>query len=322
MKIFAVIIAIPILALPLLCLSITKTIIDWAFFPSQQRFALFTFQKTSPPPDDELTQYQHPVHCNNQTLIGYVIPPAEITKSNGTIVYFHGNAETAHGAAKAYARLWHQNNYYSVFATYPGYGGSDGSILSEQDVIAAGQAFIDLAKTLPKGKAQGLILWGSSIGTGIAMRLAADNADDVLKTILHAPYYSLDALVQSKTVGCCVCCTRPLKYNLETHQDLIRFSRHPCKDVLLIHAENDRVIPFEQSERLFQSYLAARDDMPLTTRQNVKLYKLVSSEPLLRTTYLCIECGDLHPISPFWHRYLPPGWRTHLLTPDSPLMSE
>jgi len=294
-------------------------LIDWALFPSQQRFSVFSFQD-EPSTQDNLAKYQIIVRSNNQDLIGYAVPPLNINVLRGTVVYFHGNGETAHQSATVHAGQWQRENYCSVFATYPGYGGSEGTILSEQDVIAAGQAFIDFAKTLPKGSTEGLILWGWSIGTSIAMRLAANNADAVSRTVLHAPYYSIDSLVQNRTAGCCICCTRALKYHLETHRDLIRFAQqNPQKDVLLIHAARDDIIPFEQSEQLFQSYQAATEGSASNTRQNVQLYKLIPEDPSLPDTYFCFDCGYEHELSRFWHHYLPPKWHTNLLIPANTL---
>ncbi len=308
MKVIAVSILFPVIILPLLVLSIVKTIMDWLMFPLQRRYDFIPREQTEPP--ENLRPFQITVQSRNRRLIGYVIPAA--TEHKGTIVYFHGNGMTAHHAAYAHGNVWSQAGYCTVFATYPGYGGSEGAILSEGDLIEAGQAFIDHAKTLPQGTSTpGLILWAWSIGTGIAMRLAADNADDVSRTILHAPYYSLDSLVQNRTAGFCGCCTHYLQYQIETHQDLQRFAQNPDKEVILIHAAQDRVVPFAQSEQLFQPSLEQSDEQTATEQRNVHLLKLI---PQTNGNYHCTACNHSIDLTRFWHQHLPNSWEVELLT--------
>ncbi len=309
MKIVAVSILFPIVIWPLLVLSLVKTMMDCIMFPLQRRYDLLPREQQLPP--ENLRPFQITVQSSrHHRLTGYVVPPS--TEHKGTIVYFHGNGMTAHQAAYAYGNVWRQAGYCTVFATYPGYGGSEGAILSEDDLIEAGQAFIDHAKTLPQGTSTpGLILWAWSIGTGIAMRLAADNADDVSRTILHAPYYSLDSLVQNKTAGFCGCCTRYLQYHVETHQDLQRFVQNPEKEVILIHAARDRVVPFAQSEQLFQPYLEPSDEQTVTEQRNVRLLKLI---PQTNGSYHCTTCNHPIDLTRFWHQHLPDNWEIDLLT--------
>jgi pimeloyl-ACP methyl ester carboxylesterase len=86
-----------------------------------------------------------------------------------------------------------------------------------------------------------IIVLGYSIGTGPAAKLASTNNPKML--ILQSPYYSLTDVVKHT-----VPIVPPflLKYKLETYQYL-----KDCKmPVVLIHGDQDEVIPYSQSLKL------------------------------------------------------------------------
>ena len=256
-KIAAVIITFPVLAPPLLVMSVAKVALDWILFPRQERFSyncpMSRFPSRFP---DQLSAYRLKLPPENPTLIGYEMQPCPQVTCRGTIVHFHGNGVIAADALRGYRRhteCMAAEGYRVICATYPGYDGSTGTILSEEDVIKAGQVFVDYAKTLKTDDAPELVLWGWSIGSGIAARLAADNAQTVTKIVLQAAYHDLDTLIQEKLPPCpgLRSCAHILRYNLNTKQDLLRFcSTSDKKEVVLLHAVNDSIIPFAHFEKI------------------------------------------------------------------------
>ncbi|MFM8988981.1 MAG: alpha/beta fold hydrolase, partial [Alphaproteobacteria bacterium] len=97
----------------------------------------------------------------------WLSPPRE--PGDNVVVFLHGNASTvADGAAKL-APL-REAGLGVMLVEYPGYGGAPGAP-SEASIL--GQAEEALARLASAGTAPGrIVLWGESLGTGVATRLA------------------------------------------------------------------------------------------------------------------------------------------------------
>lgn len=158
--------------------------------------------------------------------------------SKGVILYLHGNRGSNQ-------RCWHQaqsvaGNDYDIFMPdYRGFGKSDGQISSEKQLLSDVQAAYDfLKKHYAEDK---IVIWGYSIGTGMASYLAASNHPQQL--VLLAPYTSIIDLKDDRMPFL------PdflLKYPLRSY-DCLKNVQFP---VTLLHGEYDEVIPFACSERL------------------------------------------------------------------------
>ena len=266
-KIATIIITFPILALPLLIMTGAKTLIDQDRFPRQARFSYDNQEDTNPP--KELSDYRLDLSFGKGgTLTGYEIPPAPDVKPKGTVVYFHDKHSTAASIFQ------HEHNriqcmvaegYRVICATYPGYGGSSGMILSTEDVRRAGQVFIDYARTLVTDDAPELVLWGWSTGANVAAQLANDNSKAVTKVVLQSPDGSLDdSFLCELPYGLPGCATgnisrimndnyKPLLgYNFNTRLDLLNFClAGDDKETVLLHYAEDSVNPVWYSKRIF-----------------------------------------------------------------------
>lgn len=158
--------------------------------------------------------------------------------SKGLIFYLHGNA----GSLDAWGEVAgvYTNLYYDVFLLdYRGYGKSEGTIQSEAQLFRDVQlAYNEIQKRYEEDK---IIVLGYSIGTGPATKLASANHPKLL--ILQAPYYSLTDMVKH---------TFPfvpgllLKYKLETY----KYITNCAMPIVLIHGDEDEVIPYSQSVKL------------------------------------------------------------------------
>jgi hypothetical protein len=92
-----------------------------------------------------------------------------------------------------------------------------------------------------------IILYGRSLGSGLATRLAAENAPQQL--ILESPFYSLEAIArrQFPFVPPFV-----LKYPLRTYEWI---SQVDCP-ITIVHGTADNVVPYADGERL-REHIAA-----------------------------------------------------------------
>lgn len=159
----------------------------------------------------------------------------------GTILYFHGNAGDLSRWGNI-ATFFVDKGFDVIIMDYRTYGKSSGS-LSEEALFKDAQLFYDYA--LEHYQEQNIILYGRSLGTGIASKLAAENQPKQL--ILESPYYSLQDLAIKRFPYLPV--KWLLKYQLLSHE-YIQNVRCP---ISIFHGTDDSVVPYESGERLFKS---------------------------------------------------------------------
>lgn len=122
------------------------------------------------------------------TLKGWHAPA---TKEKPTIVYFHGNADSLQTAAPL-ADPYIEAGYGYLIAEYRGYSDQEGSP-TERGLYADGRAFINglIGSGLSEGS---LVLFGHSLGTGVATQMATEFS--VRGLLLIAPFVSIAEMAQ------------------------------------------------------------------------------------------------------------------------------
>jgi len=156
----------------------------------------------------------------------------------GLLLYLHGNTRSIKGWAKR-AKDFYRYNYDVVMVDYRGFGKSTGK-RSENEMLSDIQfVYESLAK---KYSEQHLIVYGRSIGSGFAAKIASDNHPRYL--ILDAPYYSFQKVVERFLPILPV--RFVLRYHLRTD---LWIAKVECP-VYIIHGTRDWLIPIKQSENL------------------------------------------------------------------------
>lgn len=156
----------------------------------------------------------------------------------GLVFFLHGNAgnlETWTTGVDFYRRI----NYDLFIIDYRGYGKSTGQIESEAQLHADVRAAWDAIA--PRYRDKPIVVYGRSLGTGLAVALARDVSPQLL--VLVSPYTSLAAAAQRAFP---IAPAFIVKYPLRTDA-IIGDVTSP---VLLIHGDRDAQIPVEDSERL------------------------------------------------------------------------
>jgi pimeloyl-ACP methyl ester carboxylesterase len=156
----------------------------------------------------------------------------------GLILYFHGNSRSIKGWAK-YARDFYRYDYDVVLVDYRGFGKSTGR-RSETDMLKDMQFVYDRLAT--EYVQAHLIVYGRSLGSGFATKLASDNSPRYL--ILDAPYYNFTRVVERFLPILPV--RFVLRYQLRTDKWLQKV-RCP---VYIIHGTKDWLIPIRHSVQL------------------------------------------------------------------------
>jgi uncharacterized protein len=159
-------------------------------------------------------------------------------KPSELILYLHGNTRSIKGWAK-YAQDFYRYNYDVVLIDYRGFGKSTGK-RSEKEIIDDIQFVYDkLKEQYPE---QHLIVYGRSIGSGFAAKIAADNFPRYL--ILDAPYYNFQKVVERFLPFLPV--RFVLRYKLRTDKWIKNVKCH----TYILHGTKDWLIPISQSEKL------------------------------------------------------------------------
>jgi uncharacterized protein len=159
----------------------------------------------------------------------------------GLVLYFHGNTRSIKGWAK-YARDFYRYDYDVLLVDYRGFGKSTGQ-RSEKDMLSDMQFVYDtLARQYSE---QHLVVYGRSLGSGFAAKIASDNHPRYL--ILDAPYYSFQKVVERFLPFLPL--QLVLRYRLRT--DL--WIRKVTCPVYILHGTRDWLIPIRHSEKLQQA---------------------------------------------------------------------
>lgn len=175
--------------------------------------------------------------ADHQQLVAWWSPPRP---GKPVVLFFNGNG------GRLAPLQWRMRKLAAggvgmLAVAYRGYSGSTGSPseagLNEDALAAYGW----LAK---RYGAQDIIVHGFSLGTGVAVHLAAERP--VRALVLEAPYTSMVEVAAERTPWV------PVKLLLWDRFQSNRWIEHVHAPVLIAHGDHDSVIPFAMGQRLFQ----------------------------------------------------------------------
>jgi uncharacterized protein len=170
-----------------------------------------------------------------QIRVWHVPPKA----SNPVILYFHGNGGALNYRVERFRQLV-TAGVGLIGLEYRGYGGLGGSP-SEQGLIHDAEAAYGFAAA--HYPVQQIVLWGESLGSGVAVALAAEKP--VGRVILEAPFTSAVAVGERRYWYLPV---RLLMKDQFRSDERIKKVTAP---LLILHGMHDRVVPYAMGERLF-----------------------------------------------------------------------
>lgn len=156
-----------------------------------------------------------------------------------TLLYLHGNAGNI-GSRIPLVRKFINAGYGVLLLEYRGYGGNMGSP-SEQGLYTDGRAALAFLQS------QGLslkriALYGESLGTGVATKLAAENK--VCALVLQSPYTSLSDLASYHYPW--------ILFKPQDKFDLMSIIRTISAPLLILHGKKDDVVPYSQGQIIFK----------------------------------------------------------------------
>jgi uncharacterized protein len=163
----------------------------------------------------------------------------KVKEPKGVILYFHGNRDNLQRWGNISSELTRYN--YDVFVVdYRGYGKSRGN-RTEETINSDALFCYNYIKNNYAPKE--IIIYGRSLGTGVAACLAATTNPH--KLILETPYYSVKDLIEG--YFSLVSVENKMRYKFPSFENL----QHVNCPILILHGNKDEVVPYESGKKLF-----------------------------------------------------------------------
>jgi hypothetical protein len=204
----------------------------------QRALMYFPDAARTPPARAGLPQAEEVVltASDGEKLIAWYVAPRS---DKPLVLYFQGNGGALNLRVHRFAWIFAEG-YGLLALSYRGYGGSSG-LPSEEGLIRDALAAYDFA--VARTPAKRIVLFGESLGTAVAVALAAKR--DIGGLILDAPFTS------AADVGAAAYPFAPVRWLM---RDTFRSDKRIAKvsaPVLVLHGERDGVVPIRFGERLF-----------------------------------------------------------------------
>ena len=156
-----------------------------------------------------------------------------------TLLYFHGNGGSLATRSER-IRKYMAHGYGIVMMTYRGFGGSTGVPSESANVSDAKEVYEALrASGIPASE---IVVYGESLGTGVAVQLAAEK--EVAGLILDAPYTSIVDLAALHYPHL------PARWLMTDRYETLRAAGGVKAPTLIVHGEADDIIPVEMSAQV------------------------------------------------------------------------
>jgi len=168
----------------------------------------------------------------------------------GAVIYCHGNMENI----THYAMLmknFTKHGYEVWMMDYPTFGKSTG-VLNEK------MLYIETLEVYKMARSAGyapdrIIIYGKSLGTGIAAQLAS--VRDCKRLILESPYYSIENLVAH------FCWMYPVDLMLHFKIPAYRYLEKVSAPISIFHGTDDNTIPFSNEIKLEKEVFKPGDEL-------------------------------------------------------------
>jgi alpha-beta hydrolase superfamily lysophospholipase len=169
------------------------------------------------------------------SMVHFTVPDS---LRKGIVLYFHGNRTNITRYAP-FAKFFTRNGYETWMIDYPGFGKSTGK---RTEKILHDDALSFYKMALARVPAEQIVIYGKSMGSGMASKLAAIR--DCKMLILETPFYSIDAIARQYFF---IYPVNPMtKYTMPNHLH-VPLVHAP---VTIFHGTRDAVVPYRQGKKL------------------------------------------------------------------------
>ncbi len=209
---------------------------SFLYFPEQERTAPAAAGFTAA---RELTLEP----ADGERVIAWHLPPEG---DRPVVLYFHGNGGSLRLRAERFAALTADGTGL-VALSYRGYGGSSGTPTEQGLIRDAVAAYRFAAEHYPTRR---IVPWGESLGTGIAVAIAAGHPVGGL--ILESPFTS------TADVAASIYWFLPVRLLMQDQFHSDQRIAQVTAPVLVMHGDHDATVPVGYGERLFSMIKAPK----------------------------------------------------------------
>ena len=237
--ILSIVVAVPLLLYPFLY-----------FFQENLLF----FRQPPNPITQQILQQSFPhsavtlIQSDQTQLQGWLIH-RHPSKPQPLLIYFGGNAEEVSGFMLEMAMIL--PNWAILSFNYRGYGQSQGRP-SEKNLRGDALFIYDWAIQQPFIDSKKIVVMGRSLGTGVAIPLAAQRP--VAKVILVSPFDSIRRIAQK------IYPYVPIAWLLKHPFDSLSYAPTIQAPMLMLLAEKDTIVPLPHSRQLAEAWGGARTE--------------------------------------------------------------
>jgi uncharacterized protein len=189
----------------------------------------------APPSKDSIYRVATVAEDGGVKLTVWKAPPARAGLP--TFVIFYGNGSNLTDFAETGEHL-HAHGYGVVLAAYRGYSGNPGNP-SEDGLMADARAIL-------AGVPKPVVLWGHSLGSGVAAHMASEARASAL--ILESPYTSIPDVAARRFP------IYPVRWFMRDRFDTLSLVPKIRVPVLIIHGTRDWIVPYDMGVTLAKRF--------------------------------------------------------------------
>ena len=178
------------------------------------------------------------IAINDKDTLNLVDFSATDTITRGVVLYFHGNKRNISWYSK-YIPYFTRHGYQVLMIDYPGFGKSTGKLTEKKLYDWALQVYKIAIKRFA---ADSIIIYGKSMGTGIAAQLASIR--DCKRLILETPYYDFPSVVSHYLP------IYPVRWMLHYDLPTYEYLKNVSAPVTIFQGTNDMLVTYGNAERL------------------------------------------------------------------------
>jgi len=177
------------------------------------------------------------------SLQGWYQAPQDQEKP--VIVFFHGNGSHMGLSALKTSQMRAQG-YGAMLIAYRGYAGNEGKP-SEKGLYKDARAFIDWVINEQNIPQERLVLYGESLGSGVAVEMAVNDYPDIAGVILEAPYTSFIEMARRTHFWL------PLDLLMRDRYETIDKIANVKAPILVLHGKRDMIVPYRFGKEVFEA---------------------------------------------------------------------
>jgi pimeloyl-ACP methyl ester carboxylesterase len=175
-------------------------------------------------------------------IAGIVIPTADTSAQ--WLLYLHGNAgNITSSVLPQFYKRWHAQGVNILAIDYRGYGESESRAPDEEGTYADARAAYDWLRITRGVPAERILIYGHSLGSGVATELALQ--------VQAAGLIIEGAFTSAPDIGAAMYPWLPVRLMARQRFDNLDKIGRVAMPKLILHASDDRIVPYAHGQRLY-----------------------------------------------------------------------